>query len=211
MMRIRPFLRKDLDDLYAISLATGLAGEDASHVHADPRMIGHIYSAPYGLLDPGLTLVVEDGSSIAGYAAGAVDTRAWENRLEREWWPSLRQAYADPQGSPPETWNADQHRADAIHRPHRVPADIVADYPAHLHLNLLPSQRKQGVGTALFQAWLAAAMDRGARTVHVGVNRTNARGARFWERQGFRDITPPDQGRDGTLWMGRPYDPARPS
>ncbi len=64
----------DLDACYAISLATGLAGGDASHLYVDPRLMGHIYFAPYALLEPALVLVVADGDSIAGFVAGTSDT-----------------------------------------------------------------------------------------------------------------------------------------
>jgi hypothetical protein len=60
---IRRIETKDLDACYAISLATGLAGGDASHLYRDPRMMGHIYIAPYALLEPDLTLVVEDDTA----------------------------------------------------------------------------------------------------------------------------------------------------
>ncbi len=33
---------------------------DTSHLYADPRLMGHIYAAPYALLEPALALVVED-------------------------------------------------------------------------------------------------------------------------------------------------------
>jgi hypothetical protein len=37
---IRQVEAKDLDACYATSLATGLAGGDASHLYCDPRMMG---------------------------------------------------------------------------------------------------------------------------------------------------------------------------
>ena len=58
--RIRPFDPADLETCYAISLATGFEGGDASHLYRDPKMMGHIYMAPYVCLEPGLALVVED-------------------------------------------------------------------------------------------------------------------------------------------------------
>ena len=70
---IRPFEAGDLESLFAISLATGLAGGDASRLYDDPRMMGHIYSAPYALLGPALALVVEDGRGVAGFAVGTVE------------------------------------------------------------------------------------------------------------------------------------------
>src|SRR5216110_2156808 len=96
MLNIRPFHADDLDALYGISLATGLAGGDASHLYADGRLMGHIYAAPYALLEPQLALVVEDSDGVAGYVVGATDTTAWEQKLEQAWWPPLRQRYALP-------------------------------------------------------------------------------------------------------------------
>jgi hypothetical protein len=88
-VEIRGFDAKDLDACYAVSLATGLAGGDASHLYRDPRMMGHIYVAAYALLEPALTFVVEDRIGVAGFVAGTDATSDWEERLERDWWPSL--------------------------------------------------------------------------------------------------------------------------
>ena len=59
MVNIRQFQADDLAALYRITLATGLAGGDASHLYADPSLIGHIYAAPYALLEPGLRFLEE--------------------------------------------------------------------------------------------------------------------------------------------------------
>jgi GNAT superfamily N-acetyltransferase len=196
--RIRPFEAADLEACYAISLATGFEGGDASHLYRDPKMMGHIYLAPYALLEPALALVVEDGEGVAGFAVGAADTVAWEERLEREWWPSLRGRYPDPVTVPAEGRTPDQRRAFMIHHPEKTPSDVVAKYPAHLHLNLLPRTQRQGVGTTLLGAWLEKV---GPLAVHVGVNRANRGAIRFWATQRFQEL--PDQPEGRTLWMGR--------
>ncbi len=48
-MVISQFIRGERppDACYSISLATGFAGGDASHLYRDPRLMGHIYIAPY--------------------------------------------------------------------------------------------------------------------------------------------------------------------
>jgi hypothetical protein len=74
MIKLRPFRSADLNALYAISLATGHKGGDASHLYEDAELMGHIYSAPYALIEPDLVLVVEDGDVVAGFAVGAIDT-----------------------------------------------------------------------------------------------------------------------------------------
>jgi hypothetical protein len=99
---IRPYRPADLDDLYRICLLTGDSGADASPVYQDPKLVGHLFAGPYGVLNPETAFVVEDQDGVAGYIIGAIDTRAFEARLEAEWWPNLRPLYADPAGTPPE-------------------------------------------------------------------------------------------------------------
>ena len=196
MTTIRPFAPADLEACYAISLATGVEGGDASHLYRDPKLMGHIYVAPYALLEPSLAFVVEDNDGAAGFAVGTADTVAWEERLEREWWPSLRGRYADPADVPAEARTPDQRRAFMIHHPARTPPAVTRDYPAHLHMNLLPRTQRRGIGSKLLGLWLDKV---GAPAVHVGVNRANTGGARFWAARGFETLTLPGR----TLWMGR--------
>jgi GNAT superfamily N-acetyltransferase len=203
MPTIRPFRSDDLDALYRISLATGHAGGDASHLYADPKLMGHIYAAPYALLEPLLALVVEDDDGVAGFAVGTTDTTAWERRLEQSWWPALRERYSMPAEADAAEWTPDQRRAFMIHRPTLTPLIVVSAYPAHLHLNLLPRLHGRGVGTTLFDCWMSLANARGAKALHVGVNRANVGAANFWRKMGFADL-----GLDGlpegrTLWQGR--------
>ena len=201
---IRPVRASDLAALHEISLATGHVGADAAGLYADPLMVGHIYSAPYGVLAPRLALVAEDAAGVAGFTVGAVDTAAWEALLERQWWPALRQRYADPGQEVSPGWNADQRRAFMFHHPAAVPEAVSASHPAHLHLNLLPRLQRRGVGAELLAAWLAVARRHGARCVHVGVNRANTGAIGFWQTQGFRPLDAPP-GR--TLYLGRDIGP----
>lgn len=197
MVTLRGFQSDDLPALYAISLATGHAGSDAAPIYRDPDLIGHIYSAPYALLAPELALVAVDAGGVAGFAVGALDTAAWEDKLERLWWPRLRERYPLPTELSSDEPTPDQRRIATIHRPERVPRSIAGAYPAHLHLNLLPRAQGHGVGSALLQAWLDLA-ERPA--VHVGVNAVNSRAIAFWSARAFRVLEGP-AGR--TIWMGR--------
>ncbi|MFT4184559.1 MAG: GNAT family N-acetyltransferase, partial [Rhizobium sp.] len=93
MINLRAVQSGDIDQLYVISLVTGDAGRDATPLHRDGRMIGHIYSVPYAVLSPETVFVAEDEEGVCGYIAGVFDTVAFEDRLEREWWPQLRERY----------------------------------------------------------------------------------------------------------------------
>jgi ribosomal protein S18 acetylase RimI-like enzyme len=192
--QIRPYQPGDLDDLYRICLLTGDAGADASAIYQAPKLVGHLYAGPYGVLSPETAFVVEDEEGVGGYIIGAIDTRAFEARLDAEWWPSLCPLYADPAGAPPETWTADQRAAWLIHHPFHAPRRVVTPFPSHLHIDLLPRLQGQGLGRRLIDLWLKTANAIGSRGVHLGVSRANARAIRFYRAYGLDrlDLPIPD-------------------
>ena len=201
MVQVRPLEHNDLDALYVIALLTGDNGGDASPLHADPRLIGHIYAAPYAVLSPQTAFVAEDEHGVAGYIVGALDTRAFEARLERDWWPALRARYADPSGRPPESWTADEMRAWLIHHPYPTPERVLADHPSHLHINLLPRLQGQGMGKALMDRFLGALRAAGSPGVHLGTGEANVRARRFYDLYGFSTVERPVGARSRTVWM----------
>jgi hypothetical protein len=73
MAQIRPYRAGDLDALHDICLKTGDGGADATHLYADPRIIGEIFAAPYAALEPQHAFVAEDEEGVAGYILGTAD------------------------------------------------------------------------------------------------------------------------------------------
>jgi GNAT superfamily N-acetyltransferase len=203
MAIIRAARPDDLNALYSVSLATGLEGGDASHLYNDPDMMGHIYVAPYAVLEPDLALVVQDSMGVAGFAVGVLDTLLWEDRLETEWWPQLRIRYPDPPDALRASWSPDDRRASMIHHPSRTPSQVSSRYPAHLHLNLLPRAQGAGLGIKLFSKWQSFAAARGVEAIHIGANRANKRAIRFWTRNSFVDLEYISPTAPRTIWMGQ--------
>ena len=199
-MRIRTAEPGDGDTLYDICLRTGADGGDASGTYADPRLLGEVWVGPYLRFEPSLAFVLEDdGGEVVGYVLGARDTAAFEAASERSWWPELRARYpldAFPTDSP------DAAVVRRIHAPPSTPADIVARYPAHLHVDLLPTAQGGGHGRRLLETLFAALVRAGSDGVHLGVSRSNVRAVGFYRRMGFEVL----QDRPGAHWMGRRLD-----
>lgn len=188
--RIRPYRPADLDALYRICLLTGDDGKDATSFYDDSQLLGHYFAAPYGLFEPSLAFVAEDTEGVGGYIVGALDTRAFEERLESKWWPRLRTRYPDPATSfPPQQWTADQHVAHMIHHPWHIPDQLAARYPSHLHIDLLPRLQARGHGSELIKTLLAALRDHGSRGVHLHVPQSNRRAAGFYRHIGFAELS----------------------
>ncbi len=187
---IRPYRPSDLRALYDIALKTGLSGTDATALFRDPRLVGHIYAAPYAAFEPQCAFVAEDAEGVAGYIVGCADTRAFEARLEAEWWPNLRLQYADPHPTPHEGWDHDQRMSYLIHHPTRTPSRVVQDFPAHLHVNLLPRLQGRGLGGALIDRWLEVMRRAGAMGAHLGVGVANQRAIGFYRHHGLAELRP---------------------
>lgn len=184
-MAIRPYAPGDDDALYDVCLRTGDSGEDATGKYADPRLMGEIFVGPYLRFEPELASVIDDDEGVAGYVLGARDTPSFEDACERDWWPPLRERYpldAFPAGSP------DTARVAQIHAGHRSSAEIVAEYPAHLHIDLLPRAQGRGLGRALIEHLLATLHEAGVPAVHLGVGANNQRAIGFYERLGFATL-----------------------
>ncbi|TDD65630.1 GNAT family N-acetyltransferase [Jiangella aurantiaca] len=203
-MIIRPYEPGDTDALYDICLRTGDNGDDATGQFADPRLLGEIFVGPYLRYEPELAFVIDDGAPAgyvlgapAGYVLGARDTVEFERVCEREWWPPLREKY--PPGSFP-AGTRDAHYVRLLHESRTVDPAVVAEYPAHLHIDLLPRAQGHGMGRALMKRLLAALREAGAPGVHLGVGAANTRAIAFYERMGFRTLRQSPGGRT----MGRP-------
>ena len=95
-MFVRRFATPDTPALYDVCLRTADAGGDATHLHDEPSLTGHVWLGPYLALEPDLAWVVDDGTGRPlGYIVGAVDTLAFEESRERSWWSGLRALYPE--------------------------------------------------------------------------------------------------------------------
>lgn len=185
-VRIRPYVPDDLDFMYRVCLQTAHAGTDATGLYRDPALPGEIYMAPYARFEPSLAFVAEDEEGVGGYIVAALDSRAFERRLVRDWWPALRDRYPEP----PDDVAADlslpeRYALHDIHHPWTTADDLFRRFPSHLHINLLPRLQGRGMGRQLITTLSAALRRRGSRGVHLVVGRGNKRAVSFYRHIGF--------------------------
>jgi ribosomal protein S18 acetylase RimI-like enzyme len=187
--RIRQYQPGDLDDLYRICLETADGGGDGTALFRDPRLPGHVYAGPYATFEPSLAWVAEDTAGVGGYVVGTLDSQAFEQRLEQDWWPALRTRYPAP---PPELaaqLSAQEQRALAsIHHPWATDKELADRYPSHLHINLVPRLQGRGTGRQLMATLLSGLGAQGSRGVHLLVGRGNQRAPGFYRHVGFREL-----------------------
>ncbi len=189
-IRIRHALTNDpeeVDRLYDICLRTGDSGKGAENQLEAPRLLGEIYLGAYLRFEPELAFVLEgvDGAAL-GYVLGARDTLAFEELLEKRWWPALREKY--PLGSFP-AGSFDEDLVARIHTPPRTSTATIAQYPAHLHIDILQRGQGGGSGRRLLETPLSALRVQGINGVHLDVSPQNFNAIGFYEHLGFKHLS----------------------
>lgn len=184
MADIRPFRSGDVDGLYEVCVKTADVGRDATGQLEDDRLWGDIFAVPYAVHQPDLCWVVQrdDGRAI-GYLVATADTNAFAQWFQDEWWPSRAPHYRRSDGDAPTL----QDRFLAIGERMAPSDDAVArDYPAHLHIDLLPETQGGGFGRRLIETLLVELGRRGVPGLHLAMNSENAAAGAFYERLGFQ-------------------------
>ncbi len=183
---IRPARLDELPALYGVVLKTANNGGDATALHRLPDVQGEVYVGPYVTFEPDLAFVIEDDQGPAGFALGALDSRRFEARLEREWWPSLRLKYRDTGlGLLPD----DERLLGLIYHPDTAPEEVLREYPSHLHIDILPRQQGKGNGRRLLETLFDALATQGSPGVHLFVGVRNERAIAFYRHVGMTEFS----------------------
>lgn len=188
---------------YYVCLKTGNYGKDGEPFYReDPDALGRIFVGPYLQFEPGLSYVLEDDAGLCGYALGAFDSRDFYNRYEREWRPKLAAEFPQPTGDPA-TWTRVQQVYDSYHHPDYFCPQPYANYPSHLHIDLLPRAQHHGFGRQMLELVMEILLQRGSPGAHLGVAVPNSSALGFYERLGFHVLTRQGEGENAVIYMGK--------
>lgn len=198
-MRIRPFRPGDEPALADICLKTADAGADATGVLDDDDLWAEIFVLPYVARHPDLAFVVEaDDGRVVGYVVSAPDTRDFEEWFRTQWWPNAGARWPRP--------DAERSRQDGIllYAYGRGPGaePYGDDYPAHLHIDLLPEAQGQGLGRKLIDTLIDELRRRRVTGLHLVASSDNAGAIAFYPRVGFAPLP----SHEGVQAFGRRLD-----
>ena len=109
----------------------------------------------------------------------------------------MREKYAGVIG----VTDRDTSYLDFIAHPVPAPAEVVADFPAHGHIDLLPEAQGAGWGTQMMTLMMNALRDAGASGMYLDVSVDNLRAQKFYSTLGFSEI----QRTDESCYLGRTF------
>ncbi len=199
---IRDYAAKDREAAFYICMKTGDHGADGeAFFREDPDALGRVYVEPYLQFEPGLALVLEDDSGVCGYALGASDTREFYQRYDREIRPHLVAKFAEPLGDS-SAWNRVQETHHSYHHPDYVLPEPYDQYPAHLHIDLLPRAQGSGWGRKLIETLLDRLRTLDVAGVHLGMSGVNHTAYGFYRHLGFEELKRTGSGDDESIYLG---------
>jgi ribosomal protein S18 acetylase RimI-like enzyme len=193
---IRRAVLSDLPFFYDICLKTGDESKDASALFFDQYLIGHYYAAPYLVYQSGICFAAEYEYRPQGYIVAVPDTASFKRWMEEQWLPPLRKQYPKP--FPPARSKKEKEIIGFIHE-RQFPIDIderawLTDYPAHLHIDLLPCIQGKGQGRVLIDKLFNELAKKRVPGLHLGVGSANTGAIAFYKKTGFSVLEEHDWG-----------------
>jgi ribosomal protein S18 acetylase RimI-like enzyme len=180
---IRLYRASDRDDIAEICVKTGRTGEDATGWLEYDGLLPDIYALPYVDFAPDTAFVVDVDGRARGYILGAADTRAFVRRLRSEWLPGFDAKYPlTGEDTPTQRFVRDARR------PERMLIPELGEYPAHMHIDLLPELQGQGFGRKLVRALVSELASREVPGVWLEYGIDNVNAAAFYRRLGFEPL-----------------------
>jgi ribosomal protein S18 acetylase RimI-like enzyme len=207
---IRPYEPRDRAAVREICCDTADKGGPMESFFPDRELLADLVTRYYTDYEPESALVAERDGRVVGYLTGCLDTARFRRVMAWRIVPVLL-CRALVRGTPwhPQVRALLRANVGDWFRGGLRSGVSLADYPAHLHVDLRASARGLGLGRELMTRWLARVRAAGLPGIHAGVDADNTAGCRFFAAMGFAvlDRQPrlrlPDGRRVETVIYGR--------
>jgi GNAT superfamily N-acetyltransferase len=169
------------------------------------------------MLEPGHCFVVDNGEGRAvGYIIGTADTSNFVKKYREIYIPYLEtEGLHPPAPDEPFGWNENLPNAlrFIMHSPenllHEDEPQLLLEFPAHLHIDILPEFHKRGLGRKLIDTFDKEVKKEGAQGLHLVMAVANVEAAKFYQHTGWQRYPKVlDSGfsgeegvKDNTAWM----------
>jgi len=138
-----------------------------------------------------------DTGSILGYIIGTANTHRYEKKIVlKMYWRIFLRLFFVTWWHYPESfrtvfyWFFTYETKSIEH--------LYNEYPAHLHINILPGYQHMGIGKNLLDMFMANMSSRGVSGVHLGTSNYNFKALPFYRKNGFEVIFE----RKNLFWPG---------
>ena len=171
---IRPYQPKDKENVRMVCMHTGPMEALQKEGPVRTTLLA-TYCDYYVEREPENCFVItDDEDNAVGYIFCAQDYRPYREIFLRDYAPRTK-------GFPP------HQRVECLGAA-ILPKFFYKEYPAHLHIDILPEYQRMGLGTQLMDTLTARLRAMGVRGVMLGVGSKNEKGKNFYKKYGFEQV-----------------------
>ncbi len=193
---IRNFQPTDEAAIEYITYRTGFKGEglEGRDYFNDSCLFYLIFIAYYARYEPEHFFIAEDTEThqVFGFICGTLDTDRQIQRFKRLmlWRIVLRAIFYTSWRFPKTMLTALQLAFMLIKEPAIADpeVDLQEQYPAHLHINILPEYQRTGTGSRLILTFENHLKSLGVHGLHLGTSSRNTKAVPFYEKHGYHII-----------------------
>jgi len=202
MQGYRQAQEEDLETLYGICLQTAGAGGDASGEVFYSDLLGDLFVGPYHASQLSMAEVLCDEDGIVGYLLMTSDTKSFQKWFRTHWLREMRKKWPISGLMKPFT-DTDVALWESLTEDQTYHPSWMRQYPAHLHLSLLPRYQGQGIGARWVSRAEEMLLHQACSGVHVSVHPENCRAQNFFSRAGYAFIDHADLPWEEVCFMGK--------
>ncbi|HHW73902.1 MAG TPA: GNAT family N-acetyltransferase [Firmicutes bacterium] len=183
---IRKMAPHDREAVRRICWETGYGGDNIAPYFDDPALFTDFFCSYYTDIEPGSSFVATDGDAVVGYLFGCPDTRRYNRVFYSKIIPSilgraLRGRYRI--GRKTRRYIGGMIGPFLLGGYRTPPLDL---YPAHLHINIMASYRRAGLGHRLMESYFEHLRTRGVKGLHLSTSSLHATALPFYNKLGFQ-------------------------
>jgi ribosomal protein S18 acetylase RimI-like enzyme len=193
-LRVRAYASDDRFRVRDVCFQTGYMGEPVDWQWRDAESFADMFTGYYTDHEPGSAFVVEVDGEVSGYLLGCLDSTRAANPGVVAGRHIVRRGIAFRPGTAKVVWRTmGDAIVDIARKRVKLRALEFADarWPAHLHIDLLPSARGQGAGRTLVRTWFAVLREHGIGGCHLQTMAENTGAIAFFTAMGFRRFGDP--------------------
>jgi ribosomal protein S18 acetylase RimI-like enzyme len=199
--QIRLYQAPDQESVYKIAADTAFFGEPVEAFLDDRQLFCDMFIRHYLTDNEKYAWVADDGAQVAGYLLGSTQNVIYSSH----WWKNILFNVL------PAGFKGNYHIGRrTIHYATGMlagylkgeePPVSLADYPAHLHINVRKEYRGAGLGAQLINAYLSQLRAEGVKGVYLHTTSYNQAACHLYEKLGF-DLLSNRPNRYWSQWFG---------
>ncbi|MBD3229358.1 MAG: GNAT family N-acetyltransferase [Candidatus Lokiarchaeota archaeon] len=203
---IRKCKKEDWKGIMKVCYRTGYMGEDVEGHFGDKYLFGLFFCLYYPWYEWWNCFVAVRNNKIVGYILGTLNTEKQEKffAIKMIWRILLRLVFVS-------WWRYPNILKVLVHLICQAPKalgnngvlnqkDINDKFPAHLHIDILETYQRKGIGSKFINRFEDHLRKHGIKGVHLGTSSKNVKAIPFYKKNGYKII----KIGDSTLWPNTP-------